>query len=313
MSPSILPTVWVMNCVDAACLSCSSHVIGIIRHPSCSNIRKKLWHLSLFTGFSALTLTLSNIMGSPSHDALPLSGPNIGWVHRMSNSSGTWRSISFFGNSLTDRTSTNRVFLLSLKKGKLVTTCSVESMLVQSTTTSGCSSQKSSTLEKYLTPSSFAKSWYRSDLDVASTVCPWETKRFARNCPKVPKPTTPILSLGTSQSGSLWLPGPAASAGASRSFFSFCFFDSKSKGWAASRATQGATPPLPGLVHPLPMPPGLDLLVPPPSVNARPTRKVFLAWRKVPHPAPRIGGALRLPPKGSSAVPPPQPDSGLLT
>ncbi len=59
MSPSIRPTVCVMNWVDAACRSCSSHVMGIIRQPSRSKILKKLSQRTWFDLFAPLILTWS--------------------------------------------------------------------------------------------------------------------------------------------------------------------------------------------------------------------------------------------------------------
>lgn len=50
---------------------------------SALNISKNLWQTSRF-----LILTLSYTNDKPCHPSLPLSGPNIGCVHRMSASSG---------------------------------------------------------------------------------------------------------------------------------------------------------------------------------------------------------------------------------
>lgn len=59
----------------------------------------------------------------PRPAAAPESGPNMGWVQRMSTSGGSSRSSRRLGNSLTDSTSTNRVDRFSRCTGSLDSTC----------------------------------------------------------------------------------------------------------------------------------------------------------------------------------------------
>ena len=58
---------------------------------------------------------------SPAHP--PESGPNMGWVHRMSTSGGSSRSSRRLGNSFTLSTSTNSVLRLSRCTGSAARTC----------------------------------------------------------------------------------------------------------------------------------------------------------------------------------------------
>jgi len=110
MLPSTRPTVWVRNWVPAARRSCSSHGIGTMRHPSASknesSAATRFWRAA-----DAPTRTLSYTNARPAQEPAPESGPNMGWVHRMSKSRGSAAKSARFGNSLTDRTSTKRVDL----------------------------------------------------------------------------------------------------------------------------------------------------------------------------------------------------------
>lgn len=65
----------------------------------------------------------------------------------------------FLGNSLTERTSTNRVFRLRRWRGRDLSTDSVERMEVQMRMTSGCCSQRSCRSEKKAAPSDCATEW----------------------------------------------------------------------------------------------------------------------------------------------------------
>lgn len=132
-----LPNVWVMNCDLAAHLSCSAQLISTILQPCPAKIRRNVSHLVI----SFLTLTFSKTKGRPVQSPFPLTGPNIGCVHNMSNSSGkSWRN-RFRGNSLTERTSTNSGLPCNAGKGMHLSTALVERIEVHSTTTSGCSLQ----------------------------------------------------------------------------------------------------------------------------------------------------------------------------
>jgi len=94
--------------------------------------------------------------------------------------------------------------------------CACVYVCVCQTLTSGCSSQKSLGSWKNSTFSFLATAPY-GEREVASTRWPRATKRSARNWPKLPKPSTPIVSC----------------------FCSLCLvlaLNSKSKGWAASMA-----------------------------------------------------------------------------
>mmetsp|Transcript_31303 Transcript_31303/g.88182 ORF Transcript_31303/g.88182 Transcript_31303/m.88182 type:complete len:253 (-) Transcript_31303:141-899(-) len=104
-SPRIRPVRWVTNWLPAANRSWSSQLISIIRQRSFSNTSKKRSHTSFLD-----SRTRSNIRGNPLHEYLPLSGPNIGCVQRMSLEAGEISFRTFFGWDLTDSTSTRRTF-----------------------------------------------------------------------------------------------------------------------------------------------------------------------------------------------------------
>jgi hypothetical protein len=106
--------------------------------------------------FRGCTRTRSNWKFSPDHDWLPLSGPNIGCVHRMSIDFGSRSSIRRFGNSLTESTSTKRVERLKRCRGRPSRTARAERMEQQRSTTSGCCSAKSSTSGWNVAPTCFA-------------------------------------------------------------------------------------------------------------------------------------------------------------
>ena len=175
----ILPIVWVMNWDSAAYLSWSAQLISTILHPSLAKTSKNLPHLEILIS-SFPILTLSYMKGRPAHPFLPLSGPNIGCVQRISNSSGKISRNRLLGNSFTDKTSTNSVLRRSLWNGIDSSTDFVERIEVHSITTSGCSSQRSCGSLKKETPS-FAAVSELSEREWARTVWPWLTKVFARN------------------------------------------------------------------------------------------------------------------------------------
>ena len=79
-----------------------------------------------------------------------------------SKSGGKASRRRFFGNSLTERTSTKRVLRLSRCRGRDWRTRSVEIMEVQRRITSGCSSQRSCGFVKNETPSD-AAAWEWSE------------------------------------------------------------------------------------------------------------------------------------------------------
>jgi hypothetical protein len=68
----------------------------------------------------------------------------MGCKHRMSKFSGMRCKNSCFGNCFTDSTSATSVFRRKRCMGNALMVASVERMLVQKITTSGCISQKSS-------------------------------------------------------------------------------------------------------------------------------------------------------------------------
>lgn len=76
----------------------------------------------------------------------------------ISKSGGKESRSRFLANSLTDKTSTNNVERLSLCKGRVFKTCSVEIIEVQRSITSGCCSHKSWGFKKKETPS-FLATW----------------------------------------------------------------------------------------------------------------------------------------------------------
>ncbi|CBI36399.3 unnamed protein product, partial [Vitis vinifera] len=88
-------------------------LISTILHPSLAKTSNNLPHLEIL-GSSFPILTLSHIKVRPTHPFLPLSGPNIGCVQRISNSSGKISRNKLLGNSFTDKTSTNSVLRRSL-------------------------------------------------------------------------------------------------------------------------------------------------------------------------------------------------------
>ena len=112
------------------------YTTGTLQTPYCSRI-------AIHMVPSPTHPTLSYMKLRFFHVPDPESGPNIGWVHKMSTSGGSNYSSNRFGNSLTDSTSTNNVFRLNRCTGSSRNTASVESIAVHRTTTSGCSSQKS--------------------------------------------------------------------------------------------------------------------------------------------------------------------------
>ncbi|KAG0516101.1 hypothetical protein BDA96_10G333700 [Sorghum bicolor] len=133
--------------------------------------------------------------GRPAQPARADSGPNIGCVQRMSISSGSKPRRSLLGNSFTESTSAKRVSRRRRCSGSDRTTDSADRMEVARSTTSGWHSHRSCGSEKKSAPMDAAAAEW-SDRECASTVCPCATSVRARNCPKVPNPTTAILSRG---------------------------------------------------------------------------------------------------------------------
>ncbi|PVH47262.1 hypothetical protein PAHAL_4G019500 [Panicum hallii] len=139
---SILPTVCVRNCVPAACASCSAQGISTMRHPSRANTSRKASARARRAGQSP-TRTLSNTKGRPAQPSRADSGPNMGCVQMMSNSSGSAPRRRFLGNSLTESTSAKRVSRRRRCTGSERTTASAERMEVARSSTSGWHSQRS--------------------------------------------------------------------------------------------------------------------------------------------------------------------------
>mmetsp|Transcript_20380 Transcript_20380/g.58179 ORF Transcript_20380/g.58179 Transcript_20380/m.58179 type:complete len:213 (-) Transcript_20380:458-1096(-) len=203
--PSTRPVRWVMNWVDAAYLSCRPHESSIILHPSASNRLRNAWHFA-----SCRHLTTSYTKGRPCQPYRPLSGPNIGWVQRMSTSiapclsSAKRSSRTFLGHSLTLRTSTRRMFRRSAPdvssfhsathRLNRFMTLSKERIDVQMTNTLTPSAiiLAKSMPGTYATPKDRAISDW-SERDVPTTGC-FLANVLARNCPKLPNPTMPIFS-----------------------------------------------------------------------------------------------------------------------
>jgi hypothetical protein len=80
-------------------LKLSIYLLLIIHRPHISSYSKPFLHHTTIPPSAHLSvsdiLTRSNMNGKPCHPFLPLSGPNIGCVHRMSHSSGTSDNIVF--------------------------------------------------------------------------------------------------------------------------------------------------------------------------------------------------------------------------
>ncbi|KAG4953981.1 hypothetical protein JHK82_039594 [Glycine max] len=121
----------------------------------------------------------------------------MGWVQRTSKSEGSaWRR-RFLGNSLTGSRSTKGVLRFKRWRGRVRSTRWVQMMEEHKRITSGCSSQRSWGLGKKVTPSCWAvREW--SEREWARTVWPWRTRVWARNCPRLPKPTMAIYSFWAS-------------------------------------------------------------------------------------------------------------------
>ncbi|CAI0421965.1 unnamed protein product [Linum tenue] len=74
---------------------------------------KNFSHLLILSSLFPIR-TLSYTNGNPAQECFPLSGPNIGCVHRTSNSTGKYFSIMVLANSFTESTSTKRVLRFNL-------------------------------------------------------------------------------------------------------------------------------------------------------------------------------------------------------
>ena len=88
------------------------------------------------------THTCSKTSGSPAHELLPLSGPNIGWRHRMSETSGSALSITSLAYCFTESTSTTSAERSSAG-GSEASTFSKERIETEITTTSSSSAGSS--------------------------------------------------------------------------------------------------------------------------------------------------------------------------
>ncbi|CAK0845245.1 unnamed protein product [Prorocentrum cordatum] len=130
-----------MNCVAAACRSCSSQVISTILHPASDQMRKNSVQMTAPLGLDMRTFSYTK--GKFCQPSFPDWGPNIGCVQRMSADEGISSSSKLLGYSLTERTSTTSL-PASASFGNFSRTFAVDKTEVQNMTT--CGSFSSATL-----------------------------------------------------------------------------------------------------------------------------------------------------------------------
>ncbi|PIN16047.1 hypothetical protein CDL12_11303 [Handroanthus impetiginosus] len=139
-----------------------------ILYPSFMKIFKKSSTLVILESSSPI-FTLSNTYGRFCQLCFPQLGANIGASRKI-----------FLGNSLTNRTSTNRVFFLRCWKSKNLSTDLVEMVDVQMRITLGCCSQRSWISLKKLAPMDCATK-RQSNRKCGYTMCPKRINALARN------------------------------------------------------------------------------------------------------------------------------------
>mmetsp|Transcript_100550 Transcript_100550/g.300026 ORF Transcript_100550/g.300026 Transcript_100550/m.300026 type:complete len:229 (+) Transcript_100550:270-956(+) len=191
---SVRPVKWVTNWLPAAHSSCSSHVMSIMRQP-CS-----VHHFRWSSQRRASRIrTRSKTNGRPLHPCFPLSGPNIGCVHRMSQDSGSSASMVVLAWTFTDSTSMISILLaegslaLAIAATSFRTMDSKLKMLTEMMRTSSRCSTNSSNVSHQTAPMLAAASEL-SDLEVAKTSYSLASF-FPMNWPKLPKPMMPSLRL----------------------------------------------------------------------------------------------------------------------
>mmetsp|Transcript_29717 Transcript_29717/g.81372 ORF Transcript_29717/g.81372 Transcript_29717/m.81372 type:complete len:253 (-) Transcript_29717:1011-1769(-) len=201
--PSTRPVKWVTNWLPADKSSCNSHVMSIIRQPRFLNHFKKSSQR-----LASRSRTRSKTSGKPDQPFMPLTGPNIGCVQRMSHDSGSKASNVVLAWAFTDSTSTTMGPLFAapaldsralMHFANFRTTVSKLNTLTAMTTMSRSLSIRSAMFMHHVTPQVAAS--LEASIQFVTKTSKSNTIFLAMNCPKVPNPTMPHLCLLTSGSG----------------------------------------------------------------------------------------------------------------